>query len=73
MPRRVATPETGTEFNRRYATRVAMTLSPALKRRAKLIPTYASKTLDQASFNRSRRLFDAKLIGLQLTPYPQCK
>ena len=36
--RRVATPETG-EFNRRCATRTGNNLIPALKRRAKFIPT----------------------------------
>ena len=35
--RRVATPETG--FNRRYATRTGTNVIPALKRRAKFIPT----------------------------------
>jgi hypothetical protein len=37
--RRVATAETGAQFNRRYATRHTMRLVPAFKGRAKLIPT----------------------------------
>jgi len=37
--RRIATPETGANFNRRYATRTAQNLIPALKRRAKFMPT----------------------------------
>jgi len=41
--RRVATPETKCEFNRRYATRREITLTPALKRRAKFSRRYASK------------------------------
>ena len=39
MPRRVATAEIEAEFNHRYATGTANNLIPALKRRAKFIPT----------------------------------
>ena len=39
MTRRVATHELGTAFNRRYATKPSPDPIPALKRRAKLIPT----------------------------------
>jgi hypothetical protein len=37
--RRVATPETRAGFNRRYATKNRNNLIPAMKRRAKFIPT----------------------------------
>ena len=37
--RRVVTPETKGGFNRRYATSTGNNLIPALKRRAKFIPT----------------------------------
>src|SRR6266516_6118845 len=47
--RRVATPEIGALFNRRYATKPGNHLSPALKRRAQLIPTLRVEDLIRAS------------------------
>src|SRR5947209_10126329 len=54
--RRVATPEIGALFNRRYATKPGNHLIPALKRRAKLIPTLRAEDLIRASFSLSWRI-----------------
>src|SRR5205809_4783253 len=51
--RRVATPEIGALFNRRYATKRGNHLIPALKRRAKLIPTLRIEDLIRASISLS--------------------
>src|SRR6266581_3391065 len=63
--RRVATPEIGALFNRRYATKRGNHLIPALKRRAKLIPTLRVEDLIRASFSLSRRHDKLKLVGHQ--------